>query len=304
MWGEVVLRSDFETSSVRSTGKSKADAVEMTGPDGRAVDVPIFYEAGSAGDRIAQVTDDPVAPGNKALRFWLKRAVIPGQRSGRSKGRVQIQIQPPASKELFVRYRIYLHPDLAALRSYPLSNDWFTVSAMRSGRQGDPHVFRITLNLRKDAGVGAPLRFVVSGDKRTGGRKGHGKWSNVWGDLNTRFDVPTGIWMNVELGYKLGDAAAGRFYLAVRPEGAPAKEVIFDVADWTYHPGAPRPVPASLFHVFKLYTSGDIVDFVRAKGGAAQIYWDDLEVLDAWPAPADRVEVRIPGMFFPTGGRL
>jgi hypothetical protein len=295
-FGGVVLRSDFETSSVRPTANPQIDVVDVTDSGGQSVDVPIWYEAGTASDRSVAVVDDPTLPGNKVLHYRIKNAVVPAGGQGQFKARIQTQFRPPAPTVVYERFRLYLHPDVALYRAYPQSNNWFMVSETRAGAQNtDPYVFRITLNIVKLAGAGEPLHFSVAGDTRTGGSSGQGTWANLWGLFHPQFDVPTGKWMNVEIGYRSGDASTGRFYLAVQPEGDPTKTVLFDHTNWTYHPGAPGPVPFSNTQPLKLYTSDDIVNFIGNNGGTVQIYWDDFEVLDQWPAspPASPVNLRV-----------
>jgi hypothetical protein len=152
-----------------------------------------------------------------------------------------------------------------------------------SGPNPDPHIFRITVRINKEAGVGRPLTFSTGGSRRTGGAVGAGEWTSVWNSTNTSFHIPFGKWMNVEVGYKQGNAATGRFYFSVQPEGE-AKTVIADVTNWTYHPDAPQPVPLTHSNTLKLYASDDVINHVRNNGGVAQVYWDDLEILKGWPS--------------------
>jgi hypothetical protein len=95
--------------------------------------------------------------------------------------------------------------------------------------------------------------------------------------------VAIGEWLNVEVGYKQGDEDSGRFYLAVGRASDESMTTLFDVTNWTYHPQAPEPIPLTRWNPLKLYTSGEVIDHIRASGGVAQIYWDDLELWNRWP---------------------
>lgn len=279
---ELLLRSGFEGETVRSLFNQVNDTINLTFETGRSSDVSILYEKGTYSDRFAKVIDDPTRAGNRVLQYWLKYARIPSG-PGKYKGRIQLDFGPD-STEYYQRYRMYLHPDLAVYRSYPKQNTWFMLSEMRFGSaSSDPHVFRITVNLAKETGTNKPLVFLVGGSIRTGGTLGDGTWQSVWNQKNTGFQVPTGKWMNVETGYKQGNATQGRFYFSVQPEGDASKTTIFDITNWTYHPSAPQPIPLTSVSPFKLYTSDQIIDHIRNNGRVAQIYWDDLELWQGWP---------------------
>ncbi len=276
-----VLRSGFEEETVRSLFNQTRDTIRLKVASGQSFDVPIQYEVGTYSDRFAKVIADPTSAGNKVLQYWMKHARIPGQRPGYYKGRIQLHLSGVNKPEVYQRYRMYLHPDLNMYRSYPEENRWFTIMTLWVG--APQHPFKISLNIGKEKGVGKPLYFLATGDVRTGGKAGHGKWKTVWGQVNRAFEVPVGKWMHVEAGYKQGNNQSGRFYLAVRRESDASMTTIFDITDWTYHPQAPRPIPLTNWHPLKLYTAGGVIDHIRANGGVAQIYWDDLEIWDGWP---------------------
>ncbi|MCI5057550.1 MAG: hypothetical protein MRY83_15660, partial [Flavobacteriales bacterium] len=116
------------------------------------------------------------------------------------------------------------------------------------------------------------LHFSIYGQDRP-----NGSWSDVWRYENLSFDVPTQKWMELEFLFIEGDDQNGRFYFAVTPENQP-KTVIFDIQNWTHAPGASNPDGIGHFNPFKLYTSDDIVDYIRNNGGITQVYWDDFEL--------------------------
>ncbi len=77
--------------------------------------------------------------------------------------------------------------------------------------------------------------------------------------------------------FQEGDASTGRFYAAVTPKGG-AHTVLFDVRGPTHHPDNPAPTGLKQFSLLKLYTSGELVDWLKARGSACEIDWDDLEI--------------------------
>lgn len=285
--GDLLLRSDFEDASVVPPAKKsqkQMDVLKLKLPSGAPADIGIFYEGGQPSARFARVVPDPADPNNQVLQFWIKEARVPGQREGKSKGRIQMAMANLNFTEVSQRYRMYLHPDLKLYRSYPDDNTWFTINELWFGAKwkGDSHPFRITLGIAKEKGANQPLYFLATGETGAGGRPKHGKWSAVWHSLNKNFQIPVGEWMDMEMGYRQGNASTGRFYLAVKRQSDPRMITVIDVHDWTYHPEAPEPVPLTSWNPLKIYTSGAIIDYIRTQGGVAQIYFDDLEIRKAW----------------------
>lgn len=284
--GDLLIRADFENATVvpAPNSRKQVDVLKLQLPTGAPADVGIFYEGGTASDRYAQVVSDPTDRNNHVLKFWLKDASVAGQRIGRSKGRIQMALPNLGFTEAYQRYRLYLPPDLEHYRAFPKQNVWFTINELWFGATWEkhPHPFRITLGIAKEAGAGQPLHFLATADAgvRSGSRD---QWKDVWHNFNRDFQVPIGEWMDVELGYRQGDGSTGRFYLAVRRQSDPAMITVMDVRDWTYNPQARAPVPLTHWNPLKLYTSGELIDFIRKRGGVAQIYFDDLELRRSWP---------------------
>jgi hypothetical protein len=276
---DLVLHIDFEDSSVSHKNK-KIDGLAARLPSRQSVQVPIYYEAGGPEDRFAKVVPDPASNSNHVLQFWLKNAKVPGQRAGRHKGRIQLSLSDMKFTEAYQRYRIYLSPDLKLYRANPKENSWFTINELWFGAswKGDRYPFRITLGIAKEKGADKPLLFTVSGDKFVNSSK----WQPVWAEANKQFEIPIGEWLDVELGYKQGDKRSGRFYLAVKRESDTSMTTLFDIHDWTYNPDAPAPVPLTSWQPLKLYTSGEIIDYINNHGGVAQLYFDDLKIYKHW----------------------
>ena len=58
---------------------------------------------------------------------------------------------------------------------------------------------------------------------------------------------------------------------------------LVDVTGWTYSPRAPEPVGLAAWNPQKIYSSHNIVDFVRDEGGVLRVYFDDFAFSDRWP---------------------
>jgi hypothetical protein len=306
--GPIIFRSGFEPGSTGVTSPSDPGLItNITGTD-NSVAAPnswtshlngypkfgdLVFEYHSGGDtssaRFAKIINDPTpgGSGNKVLQYWL------GSSGGTAdRGRVQGLLKNnEALTEVFYKYRMYLHPDIELVKQSVDPNGWFTLAEFwnqPSWMSWTEYPFRISLNLTKDLGAGKPFKFRVSGQTTpaTGGDDEE-QFVTLWEEKN-HWNVPTGVWLEAELYYKQGDANTGRFYFAVTPEGG-EKRVVFDIGNWTYHPQNPSPSGLTHFHPFKLYTSRSLTNFVKDKGGALQIYWDDMEF---WPSMSHDAALR------------
>lgn len=274
-------RFEEETVIARATTQSNHDLLRAKLLSGQSGDIPIQYEGGTRDDRLARIVPDPTDPENSVLHFWLKNARIEGARPGYHKGRIQLHLTGINKPESYARFRMYLSPDLAAYRTYPKEHHWFTLSELWS-RPTEGNHFRITLGIGKEAGAGKPLYFVVTGDKQAGGVQGAEVWKTVWGSTNTTQEVPIGEWVDVEIGYRQGDQDTGKFFMTMKRSSDAAPITIFNLTQWTYNPNAKKPSPLTDWDIFKLYTSGEVIDHIRNQGGITQVYWDDLKLYDAW----------------------
>lgn len=77
--------------------------------------------------------------------------------------------------------------------------------------------------------------------------------------------------------FKEGDNTSGKFYLAITPEGE-RKQVVFDLTKITHNTEDPAPDGVSDFNPIKLYTSKDLIDFMKSQQKTLQIYWDDFKL--------------------------
>ena len=283
---DLLLKLDFEAEEVKPLKgkKNNPDQLVVYTPEGRKSAVGIMYEGGDLNDRRAQIIADPTNEGNQVFHFWLKNARVHGQRKGKNKGRVQLNLTALDNASLFQRYRMYLHPDMALYKKFPKMNSWFTVNEMWMGDRwkDHPYPFRLSLKIGKTQGVDKPLYFLVVASFSDAGKSNKSKWKQAWAAVAPGFEIPVGEWLDIEIGYKAGDNNTGRFYMAVKGDSEDTFTTVFDITNWTYHPGSPDPVSMSSWQPLKVYTSSKIVDFIRNNGGMTQLYFDDVEIYDNW----------------------
>jgi hypothetical protein len=239
----------------------------------------VQYEGGEINERRAEFIEDPTIPGNRVLQFWLQKPNVMGDDRQPLKGRVQMNFYENREvRQVKMSVRMYLHPDMEHVRSYPGPVDWLTISEWwnNAGWTREKFPFRISVNIVKEsAEASAPLRFKVHAQSLD--TRKH-RWSHeVWEQVNREFGLPVGRWVTLEYGFTEGDAQKGRFFMAATPEGG-ARSVIFDIHGYTHHPEDPAPDGLSHLNPVKLYTSRQLVDHVRANGGALQVFWDDLKI--------------------------
>ena len=247
----------------------------------------IQCSSGDASSRIADIVADPANPENKVLQFWIKGPV-------KGKARIQSNVSGRGNlKQWYSKSKIYLHPDLAGLRTHEggigtgtASIDghpiWFTFAEFRNNPgwgKSITYPFRITLAIRKDAGAGENLRFGLIGEV-----KARSSYETVWTADSKDYTIPFGEWLVSETYFKEGGKETGRFYWSLtRTDGT--KSIIFDVRDFTHHPDDPSPAGMEIFSPFKLYTSPVLIEVIRNKGGTTQIFWDDWEFWSGFAAP-------------------
>lgn len=241
-------------------------------------EVSIEYQGGSGSERYARVVDDPVNPGNKVLMFWLQDPNVRNGRGMPSKGRVQMDVYDNVKlREVRMSVRLLIPPELAVLNDYPDRLNWFTVSEWWN----DPdwikgsYPFRVSVNIvRVGTGADAKLRFAVHGQTKADGES---SWRTmVWQARADGFDIPLGRWMTLDYYWREGNASNGRFRMTVNDGQRTVR--LFDVTNFTHHPNDPAPNGLSHFNPLKLYTSKELVEYVRSRGQAIKIYWDDLDL--------------------------
>ena len=249
----------------------------------------IQYMGGTVEDRFARVIADPTEPGNSVLHFSIARANEPIS-DGRSKARIQSCIYENQNlTAMRSRVRMYLHPDLAVLREWEQGFDWLTLQEywFEPGWTNAGHPFRISVGLCRDPGAGEkPFHFSVHGQPGWEAGldvcPGAPGWAlPTWDKVQREFSVPTGTWLELETCYRQGGEKSGRFRYRLRAGNGPWVE-LFNVTDWTYNPRSESPAPLWGWSPMKLYTSMELIDYVRSRGGTTQAYWDDLAIHSDW----------------------
>ncbi len=261
--------------------------VQNLGTGRSPIDFDIQYTGGSVPDRHARLVADPTQPGNHVLRFWLRNAVFPTAYQSHTLGRIQTEVEFPSPvEELYTRQRVYLHPDIAHFLSYPPDGDtwWLSIvfHELWAGAEwlGHPNSARLSLNLAPDFDRGK-LFFIAFLDTTS-------TFETFWSEVNRDFALPIGEWFTLEIAYRMGNDASGRFILRAQADSASAPTTVFDVTNWTYSPYADQPGgtgPVGLTHWNPqiMYSSDNVLHHIRDSGGVAQVYWDDFEFSFDWP---------------------
>lgn len=230
------------------------------------------YTGGDETQRYAKIIPEPGNPDNKVLHFWLKDSWLASE--NQVKARIQANIYGIRNpyKEFYQSVRVFLHEDFKALTKYPESIGWLTISEFWNNEwwvEGEKYGFRIGLGMGKPTGEESELNFLLNAEDMG--------QIEVWRAHNTDVKVPIGKWFTLEYYFKEGNKENGRFYVAITPEGG-SKQVVFDVNDFTHNTSDPAPNGLSGYNPMKLYTSKEIVAFMKAQNKALQIYWDDWKI--------------------------
>lgn len=270
-----ILTPGFETDKIIGADKTLAEKSDFDkdmdkNPDGG--EFLLEYTGGDETKRFARIIPEPGNPDNKVLYFWLNDSWPASE--NQVKARIQANIYGIRNpyKEFYQSIRVFLHDDFNALKKYPHKINWLTISEFWNNEwwfKGEPYGFRMTLGIGKPTAEESELNFIL--DAENAGQK------EVWRGKNTDFKVPIGKWFTMEYYIKEGNAETGRFYLAITPDGE-KKQVVFDVRNFTHNTSDPSPNGISGYNPMKLYTSKEIVAFMKAQDKSLQIYWDDLKV--------------------------
>ena len=290
-WSQARLDMDFE-GDIRvqdaATGAGAAfqlngrPGVPLSGPMGSArIATPeIQYEGGTAAQRSARIVADPMQPGNHVLEFRIAEPNVIVATDGHRKSRVQMNLYGNvAAHEMYLSVRLYLDPAMASLRDFPRRFDWLTLGEFWNGAPwtGDPHPFRITLNIEKpEAAAGSPLRLAVRTQAMRSDRRDF-RDADLWQATDEAGELVFGQWMRLEYLIREGDATSGRFALALTPAGQ-ARRVVFDLVRPTVHPDSPRRDGLRQVNPLKLYTSDVLTSLLADKGEALRVLWDDLQI--------------------------
>lgn len=264
----------YETESIigkDNTLKEKSDWVkDLGGKEGGTF--RIEYTGGNNTQRYARIMPEPGNPTNNVLAFWLDDSWAASE--NQVKGRVQgslYSIQKPY-KEFYQSIRVFLHKDWAALTAYPDKIEWLTIAEFwnnKSWQKGEEYGFRITLGIGKPNAAPSELNFILNAENA--GRR------EIWKNNNINVKVPIGKWFTMDYYYKEGDQNTGRFYMEITPDGE-ATQLVYDITNFTHSTFDSAPNGLSGYNPMKLYTSKEIIAFMKAHHKPLQIYWDDWKL--------------------------
>ncbi len=234
------------------------------------------YQGGDSTMRFAKIIAEPGNPANHVLHFWLDQPNVEG-----SKGRIQANLYGnQGMKEFYQSERVFLHNDFNAVRTFPNKISWLTIAEFWNNITWSPTVpygFRITLGIGKPVTTESDLYFILDAQNCELFADGSQKYTTLWSETNQKVKVPIGKWFTLEYYYKEGDAGNGKFYMTIQPDGG-EKEVIYDLTKITYNTKDPNPDGVTDFNPIKLYTSKELINYMKGQGKTLQIYWDDFKL--------------------------
>lgn len=288
--GELIFQSGFEPGSKVVARGTDSD---ITGKDlsvaalndwvldlDQHPEIGVFslqYQGGDSTQRFAKIIPEPGNPQNHVLFFWLDAPNV-----NASKGRIQGNIYggEMGLKEFYQSERIFLHDDFNTVRTFPNKISWLTIAEFWNNvtwSQKVPYGFRITLGIGKPVTGESDLCFIIDGQDCQLFEDGSQKYTTLWSEINQNVKVPVGKWFTLEYYYKEGDAQNGKFYMTIQPEGE-SKKVIFDLTRVTHNSKDPNPDGVTEFNPLKLYTSKQLIEYMKSQGKTLQIYWDDFKL--------------------------
>ena len=236
----------------------------------------IQYQGGDTTQRFARIVPEPGNPGNKILHFWLD-----GPNVDNSKGRIQGNLYGNKGMKGFSQsVRMFLPDDFNTVRTFPKPIHWLTIAEFWNNvtwSQQIPYRFRITLGIGKPTEKESDLHFILDAQDCELFKDDSQKYTTIWAETNESVNVPIGRWFTMHYYYIEGDMDSGRFYMTITPEGE-KEQVVFDVHKITHNTKDPAPDGVTDFNPIKLYTSKDLIAFMKSKGKTLQIYWDDLKL--------------------------
>ncbi len=232
----------------------------------------VQYTGGDSTKRYAKVVPEPGNPSNKVLKFWLDGSWSADLNVEKARVQTNIYGLKEGLKEFYQSVRVFMTDDFSVLSDYPRSIRWLTLSEFWNNAwwvNGEKYGFRTGLVAGKLKPEDKELYFLISGEDSG--------QVEVWRTTNDKVKVPIGKWFTMEYYYKDGDSTTGRIYLAITPEGG-KKQVVYDVHRFTHNTKNQNSDGFTDYNPMKLYTSPNVVAFVKSKGKTLQIYWDDFRL--------------------------
>lgn len=232
----------------------------------------INYTGGDSTKRFAKIIPEPGNPNNKVFQFWLNEPFLASENQMKARIQVDFYAIDGGYKEFYQSVRVFLTEDFEVLKNYPMRINWLTISEFWNDewwRKGSKYGFRITLGIGKPTAEGSELNFILNAENQ--GQK------EIWEGHNTSVKVPIGKWFTMDYYVKEGNDKTGRFYMAITPEGG-QKQVVFDIHNYTHMTKDSAPNGFTGYNPMKLYTSKELISYVKSQGKTLQIYWDDFEL--------------------------
>ena len=263
-----------DIEGVDKTAGSKSDWVADL--DGNPAAGRFFFEytGGDSTQRNVNIIPEPGNEKNHVLQFWLADSWHASE--GQEKARVQASLYniKTGFKEFHQSVRVFLNNGFALLKNYPRSISWCTISEFWNNEwwvKDEKYGFRVTLGIGKPVATPSDLYFILEAENA--GQK------LVWraDPTTSNIAVPIGKWFTMEYIFKEGNAGTGRFLLAITPDGG-KRQVVYDVHNFTHNTEDPNPNGLTGYNPMKLYTSKEVIGFIKAQGQTLQIYWDDWKL--------------------------
>ncbi|TEB44842.1 hypothetical protein D0809_06510 [Flavobacterium circumlabens] len=266
----------YETDDIVGVDNTLADHndfVKDLDENPKAGEFFVEYTGGDSTKRYVKIIPEIGNPKNHVLQFWLNDWWLATE--NQKKARIQADIYNIKSgfKEFHQSVRVFLNDDFKALEKYPSPITWLTISEFWNNEwwvTTEKYGFRVTLGIGKPTAAESKLHFILNAEDA--GQK------EVWNDNDhSAVEVPIGKWFTMNYYYKEGNDKTGRFYMTITPEGE-KEQVVFDVTGFTHNTYDPAPNGVTGYSPLKLYTSKELVQFMKDQNKTLQIFWDDFKL--------------------------
>lgn len=234
------------------------------------IDGLYFNNSGSSTYAFQQIRKDPV--NNTQNVLYAQTIDDDPNTGGTSRAQMTVDLKTRIDV-MHTSHRIYLNPDIAYLTNYSSTIRWFTLFEMWNLRDnsqgGDPAgSSRMSLSLFKDTGAGKPLYWHIAHEYMQPNEK------IIWQKTSTAA-IPFGKWFTMDIYIKRGDAGTGKFKLVITEDGG-QPVTVFDITDSNQYPGKPE-LYINQWQPFKLYTSDQIMDWMRSNNKTISVYYNDYK---------------------------
>lgn len=240
----------------------------------------IGYECGNINQRKADIVNDPVVFGEKAMLFSISEPFINDE-----KGRVQTSfynyfegmddIEGSGFETLHYSVRLFLPSNFDRLRD--------TIFEIKAGQlnmaeffnntafnpEPEPDQFKFALSITKQLGS-EDLNFTVAS-------KIPGTTPFIWEYTDATYSIPLGEWIRLDIKIVEGDDSNGKFIMKV------SGDEIFNITANT-HLDNPTEEPDGINHMnlMKLYAWKTVIEkfSLATPAEKLEVYWDDFKIFD------------------------